>query len=156
VLVPIGGGGLSSGVATAVKLLAPKARVIGIEPEGSPKYSRAREKGEPVTIPANAGGLADGLLATRIGSRNFTHLQKHLDAVVTVPDELLPAAMRFVLDRLKLNSEPSGAITVAALMNGLVKADGPTVCILSGGNIEFDGLAQLLGESVTAATAMAG
>src|SRR5690606_30651682 len=76
VLVPIGGGGLSSGVATAVKLLAPNARVIGVEPEGSPKYSRAREAGEPVTIPANAAGLADGLLATRIGTRNFAHLQR--------------------------------------------------------------------------------
>lgn len=153
VLVPIGGGGLSSGVAAAVKLLAPKARVIGIEPEGSPKYTRAREKGEPVTIPANATGLADGLLATRIGSRNFAHLERYLDAVVTVPDALLPGAMRLVLDRLKLNCEPSGAITVAALINRLVKADGPTVCILSGGNIEYDGIAQLLGDGAATVTA---
>lgn len=151
VLVPIGGGGLSSGVATAVKLLVPTARVIGVEPEGSPKYSKARAAGEPVTIDANPAGLADGLLATRIGTRNFAHLQQHLDDVVTVPDALLPAAMRFILDRLKLNCEPSGAITVAALANGLVKAEGPTVCILSGGNIEFDGLSALLAD-----TAMAG
>jgi threonine dehydratase len=150
VLVPIGGGGLSSGVAAAVKALVPTARVIGVEPEGSPKYTKARAAGEPVTIPANPAGLADGLLATRIGTRNFAHLRALLDDVVTVPDTLLPAAMRLVLDRLKLNAEPSGAITVAALVNGLVKAEGPTVCILSGGNIEFDGIAGLLGASAGA------
>lgn len=147
VIVPIGGGGLSSGVARAVKLLAPAARVIGVEPEGSPKYSRARAAGEPVTIPANADGLADGLLAVRIGTRNFAHLQASMDDVVTVPDALLPGAMRFLLDRAKLVAEPSGAITVAALRVGLVKATGPTVCILSGGNMEFDGLQSLLGGS---------
>ena len=147
VLVPIGGGGLSSGVAAAVKLLAPKARVVGIEPEGSPKYSKARAAGEPVNIPANPEGLADGLLAVRIGTRNFHHLGAFLDEVVTVPDALLPEAMRYLLDRIKLVAEPSGAITVAALMSGRVKAKGPTVCILSGGNIEYDGLRAILGDA---------
>lgn len=146
VLVPIGGGGLSAGVATAIKLLAPKARVIGVEPEGSPKYSRAREAHEPVTIAANPTGLADGLLAVRIGTRNFRHLERYLDDVVTVPDGVLPCAMQLILDRLKLVAEPSGAITVAALLDGRVKATGSTVCILSGGNIEYDGLRALLGE----------
>lgn len=146
VLVPIGGGGLSSGVATAVKLLAPKARVIGIEPEGSPKYSKASAAGEPVTIPANASGLADGLLAVRIGTRNFHHLRAYLDQVVTVPDSVLAGAMQYLLDRHKLVAEPSGAITIAALLDGRVKADGPTVCVLSGGNIEWDGLRALLGD----------
>lgn len=146
VLVPIGGGGLSSGVARAVKLLAPRARVIGVEPEGSPKYTKARAAGEPVTIPANASGLADGLLAVRIGERNFQHLQASMDDVVTVPDALLPAAMRLILDRLKLVAEPSAAITIAALQAGLVKPVGPTVCVLSGGNMEWDGLSALLGE----------
>lgn len=146
VLVPIGGGGLSSGVATAVKLLAPRARVIGVEPEGSPKYSKAREAKGPVTIPANPEGLADGLLAVRIGTRNFAHLERYLDDVVTVPDGALPRAMRLILDRLKLVCEPSGAITVAALLEGRVKAAGTTVCILSGGNIEYDGLRAVLGD----------
>lgn len=146
VLVPIGGGGLSSGVATAIKLLAPKARVIGIEPEGSPKYTRARAAHEPVTIPANPSGLADGLLAVRIGTRNYHHLAAYLDEVVTVPDGGLPCAMQLLLDRMKLVAEPSGAITVAALLEGRVRAVGPTVCILSGGNIEWDGLRALIGD----------
>lgn len=145
VLVPIGGGGLSSGVARAIKLLAPKARVIGVEPEASPKYTKARAAGEPVTIPANPDGLADGLLAVRIGTRNFQHLQASLDDVVTVRDGLLPCAMQYALDRLKLVTEPSGAITLAALLDGIVKPTGPTVAILSGANMEYDGIRALLG-----------
>ncbi|MEK6612809.1 MAG: threonine/serine dehydratase [Gemmatimonadota bacterium] len=146
VLVQVGGGGLSSGVAIAIKALAPTARVIGVEPEGSPKLTRAREAGAPVTIPANPHGLADGLLAVRIGTLNFAHLAVALDDVVTVPDAALPGAMRFLLDRHKLVAEPSGAIAVAALLTGRVKAEGDTVCVLSGGNIEWDGLRELLGD----------
>jgi threonine dehydratase len=145
VLVPIGGGGLSSGVATAIKLLSPKTRVIGVEPVGSPKYSKAKAAGEPVTVPANPEGLADGLLAVKIGTKNFHHLQAYLDDVVQVEDARLIPAMAFLLDRQKLVAEPSGAITVAALMDGLVKPVGPTVAICSGGNIEYDGLRALLG-----------
>jgi threonine dehydratase len=146
VLVQVGGGGLASGVATAIKALVPTARVIGIEPEGSPKLTRARAAGAPVTIPANPSGLADGLLAVRIGTLNFAHLEATLDDVVTVPDGTLVEAMRFLLDRHKIVCEPSGAIAVAALMTGRVKAQGDTVCVLSGGNIEWDGLRELLGD----------
>jgi threonine dehydratase len=145
VVVQVGGGGLSAGVAVAIKALAPSARVIGVEPEGSPKLTRAREAGAPVTIPANAHGLADGLLAVRIGALNFALLARALDDVVTVPDAALPDAMRFLLDRQKLVTEPSGAITVAALQRGLVEARGDTVCVVSGGNIEWDGLRELIG-----------
>ena len=151
VLVPIGGGGLSSGVSTALKLMVPGVRVVGVEPEGSPKYTRALEAGGPVTIAANADGLADGLLATRIGTRNYAHLSRHLDEVVRVPDGLLPSAMRFAFDRLKLVCEPSGAITLAALLEGIVKPLGTTVAILSGGNIEYDGVRALLGDATAGA-----
>ena len=146
VIVQVGGGGLSAGVAIAIKALVPKARVIGVEPEGSPKLTKARAAGHPVSIPANPTGLADGLLAVKIGTRNFEHLNRALDDVVTVPDGVLADAMRFLLDRHKLVTEPSGAITVAALQAGLVKAYGDTVCILSGGNIEWDGLQELLAD----------
>ena len=146
VLVPVGGGGLSAGVSAAVKLLAPDARVVGVEPECAPKLSRARAAGEPVTIPASAG-LADGLLAIRVGTVPFAHHQAYVDDVVTVPDAALAGAARFLLDRLKLVAEPSGAITVAALREGLVAPDGPTVLVLSGGNVEWDGLRALLGDA---------
>ena len=146
VLVPVGGGGLSAGVATAVKLLAPRARVIGVEPTGAAKLSRAREAGAPVRIPPTSG-LADGLLAVEIGAIPFAHHQAYVDDVVTVDDAALRRAMRFLLDRMKIVAEPSGAITVAALLEGVVRPDGPIVAVISGGNIEWPGLLALLGDA---------
>jgi threonine dehydratase len=143
VLVPVGGGGLSAGVATAVKLLCPSARIVGVEPAGVPKLGRALAAGGPVEIPLTPS-LADGLLAVKIGSVPFAHLRVHLDEVVTVEDAQLVRAMRFLLDRMKLVSEPSGAITVAALLEGIVKPRGPTALVLSGGNVEWEGLSALL------------
>ena len=146
VLVPVGGGGLSAGVATAVKLLVPTARIIGVEPSGSPKLSKAREAGRPVRIPAHAG-LADGLLAVEVGGITFAHHERFLDDVVQVDDDALPGAMRLLLDRMKLVAEPSGAITVAALLAGRTRPEGPIAAVLSGGNVEWGGLLPLLGQN---------
>jgi threonine dehydratase len=126
VLVPVGGGGFSAGVAAAIKL------------------SLAREAGRPVRLEHSAG-LADGLLAVEIGHITFAHHQRYIDDVVLVDDAALRGAMRLLLDRLKLVVEPSGAITIAALLGGKVKPRGATVAVLSGGNIEWDGLRELLG-----------
>jgi threonine dehydratase len=139
VLVPVGGGGLSAGVAAAVKLLNPEVRVIGVEPEGAPKLTRARTAGAPVTL-ERTSSIADGLMAVRIGDIPFAHHARFLDDVVTVDDAAIRRAMRHVLDRLKLVVEPSGAITVAALMESKVVPDGGVVAVLSGGNIEWPGL----------------
>jgi threonine dehydratase len=144
VLVPVGGGGLSAGVATAIKSLVPSARVIGIEPAGAPKLTRARAAARPVLL-EHSSSLADGLLAVQIGTLTFAHHQAYLDDVVTVEDGALREAMRWLLDRMKLVTEPSGAITFAALQIGAVRAHGDTVCVLSGGNIEWMGLRDLLG-----------
>jgi threonine dehydratase len=148
VLVPVGGGGFSAGVATAIKLRAPNARVIGVEPMNAPKLSKAREAGRPVKIPS-IGGLADGLLATEIGHVTFAHHEAYLDDVVRIDDAALRRAMRLLLDRMKLVTEPSGAITVAALMEHAVEPVGKTVAVLSGGNIEWDGLVGLLSNEQT-------
>ena len=148
VLVPVGGGGLSAGVATAIKLRAPNAKVIGIEPSNAPKLSKAREAGKPVRIPASHG-LADGLLAAEIGDLTFAHHEAYIDDVVRIDDAALRRAMRFLLDRMKLVTEPSGAITLAALMEGAVSPVGQTVAVLSGGNIEWDGLVALLSNEQT-------
>jgi threonine dehydratase len=145
VLVAVGGGGLSAGVATAIKLRAPRARVIGVEPSSAPKLSRAREAGRPVRIPAG-GGLADGLLAVEIGGITFAHHERYIDEVVQVDDAALRCAMRLLLDRMKLVAEPSGAITVAALMEGIARPRGKTVALLSGGNIEWSGLVPLVSD----------
>ena len=144
VLVPVGGGGFSAGVAAAIKLSLPNARVIGVEPSGAPKLSRAREAGRPVRLEHSAG-LADGLLAVEIGHITFAHHQRYIDDVVLVDDAELRGAMRLLLDRLKLVVEPSGAITIAALLSGKLESRGATVAVLSGGNIEWDGLRELLG-----------
>jgi len=142
VLVPVGGGGFSAGVASAIKLRLPNSRVIGVEPSGAPKLSRARAAGRPVKL-EHTGGLADGLLAVEIGHVTFAHHQRYLDDVVLVDDAALRRAMRLLLDRMKLVVEPSGAITVAALLEGKFTPRGPTVAVLSGGNIEWDGLREL-------------
>jgi threonine dehydratase len=146
VLVPVGGGGLSAGVATAIKLRAPRAHVIGVEPAGAPKLSRAREAGRPVRIPSTAG-LADGLLAVEVGGITFAHHEKYVDEVVQVDDAALGRAMRLLLDRMKLVAEPSGAITVAALMERAARPRGKTVALLSGGNIEWGGLVPLVADA---------
>ena len=145
VLVQVGGGGLSAGVATAIKQRVPSARVIGVEPAGAPKLSRARAAGHPVRL-EKTSSLADGLMAIEIGRLPFAHHQRYIDDVVTVDDAALSPAVRLLLDRLKLVAEPSGAITVAALMQGLVRPmdDRPMVAVLSGGNIEWPGLQELL------------
>jgi threonine dehydratase len=144
VLVPVGGGGLSAGVATAVKAVRPQARVIGVEPAGAAKLSAARQAGHPVTLERTAS-IADGLTAVRIGTIPFRHHLAFLDDVVTVPDEAIPPAMRLLLDRAKVVAEPSGAITLAALLAGRVASQGDTVAVLSGGNVEWPDLQRLLG-----------
>jgi threonine dehydratase len=145
VLVPVGGGGLSAGVCAAIKLLRPKARVIGVEPEGAPKLARALLAKEPVTLDGTSS-IADGLLAVRIGTLNLAHHLAYIDEVVSISDSAIKEAMRFLLDRAKLVVEPSGAITVAAMLTGAVKLKENSVAILSGGNIEWQGLRSLLGD----------
>ena len=144
VLVPVGGGGFSAGVSAAIKLTLPGARVIGVEPAGAPKLTRAREAGRPVRL-ERTSSIADGLMAVEIGHLTFAHHERFLDDVVTVDDAALSGAMRLLLDRMKLVVEPSGAITVAALLEGRVRPRGETVAVLSGGNIEWSGLRELLG-----------
>jgi threonine dehydratase len=136
---------LSAGVAAAIKLTVPNAKVIGVEPAGAPKLTRARQAGKPVKLD-QTGGLADGLLAVEIGAIPFAHAEAYIDDVVVVPDEELRGAMRFLLDRMKLVVEPSGAITVAALISGAAKTKGSVVAVLSGGNVEYDGLRALLAD----------
>jgi threo-3-hydroxy-L-aspartate ammonia-lyase len=145
VVVPVGGGGLSAGTAAAIKLRAPGARVIGVEPANAPKLTRARAAGHPVRLSATSG-LADGLLAVEVGELPFAHHAAYVDDVVIVEDDALRGAMRVLFDRMKLVAEPSGAITVAALLEGLVAPRGRTVAVLSGGNIEWSGVSELLAE----------
>lgn len=144
VLVPVGGGGLSAGVATAIKVHKPAVRVIGVEPSGAPKLSRARTAGAPVKLDKTSS-IADGLLAVEIGHLTFAHHQRYIDDVILVDDAAMKRAMRMLLDRAKLVTEPSGAVTVAAIMEARARVETPAVAVLSGGNIEWEGLSAIMG-----------
>jgi threonine dehydratase len=143
VVVPVGGGGLAAGVATAVTSLT-RAAVIGVEPAGADDTARSLRAGHRVAIPEPAT-VADGLRATRPGELTFGVNSRLLDRVVTVSDQAIVAAMRFCFTRLKLVVEPSGAVALAALLTGAVQAAGKTTAVvLSGGNIDPAGFAALV------------
>jgi len=155
VLVPIGGGGLASGVAAAVRGLRPGARVIGVEPELAADARESLETGRIVEWPAElvSRTIADGTRTQSIGRRNFAHLRTLLDRIVTVSEAEIAAAVRLAAEESRLVVEPSGALTVAALRfraaeAGLTPADGPVVAVVSGGNVDPDGYRQLLASPI--------
>lgn len=147
VLVPIGGGGLVSGTAAALKALHPDVRIIGVEPAGAPAMQRSLKEGSPVTLDT-IDTIADGLKPIRVGDLTFAHCHDLVDRVVTVSDEEIRAAVLWCF-RQHLVVEPSGAATVAALLAGHVRpATGPgaTVAVISGGNLDPSLLARWLSE----------
>jgi len=132
VYVPMGGGGLISGVAVAVKALRPAARVIGVEPEGAPKMTASRAAGHPVTLSKTAS-IADGLLSIRPGDLTFAHVQALVDDVLTFTEAEIAAAVKWLFDHANVVAEPSGAVSVAAVLRQR-PAPG-AVAIVSGGNV---------------------
>jgi threonine dehydratase len=144
VLVPVGGGGLISGVATAVKRLVPTARVIGVEPETSDVVSLSLAAGHPSTLAAPRS-IADGLTAPITGDVPFAHIQSFVDSVVRVPDEAILAALGTLVREEGIPAEPAAAAGLAALETGLVPVPaGATVAlVISGGNVAPDLLAQV-------------
>ena len=146
VICGIGGGGLISGVAAAIKLSKPDTRVIGVEPEGAPGMTLALEKGEPVHM-TTLNTVADGLAAPFVGQHNLDHVRAFVDDVITVRDSQVVDAMRLLLERVKVLTEPAGAASLAALLSGQIGLRGgeSIICVLSGGNVDSDRLAELLG-----------
>ncbi len=145
VLVPIGGGGLASGVAAAIKGLLPGTRVIGVEPELAADARDSLAAGRIVAWPAEevSRTIADGTRTQSIGLLNFAHLSTQLDAVVTVSEAEIAAAVRLAAEEARLVVEPSGALVVAAMRfhaaeAGLDQLDGPIVGVVSGGNVDPD------------------
>ena len=134
ILVPVGGGGLSCGVATFAKLYNPKIRVIGVEPEGAPSLTAALEAGHPVKLPS-ANTIADGTAVLEVGDKVFPYLQQNLDDVITVPDDELIVAFLDMVENHKMIVENSGLLTVAALKH-LPAENRRVVSILSGGNMD--------------------
>ncbi len=150
VYVQIGGGGLISGIATAIKSCRPSVRVIGVEPSGARKMSASLAAGKPVTL-AKTNGVTDGLLAVRPGDLPFAHAQRYVDDIVQVDDGPILEALRWLFAKGRLVVEPSGAITVAAALTALgenvhPESTGRVVAILSGGNVEAAAYAKYLSE----------
>jgi threonine dehydratase len=143
VLAPIGGGGLTSGVAAAVKRLLPNARVIGVEPEGAASMRSALDHGGP-TLLTEVDTIADGLKPVIAGELTYEHVRDLVDDVVTVTDEAIREATSLLVHRQKLVVEYSGAATTAALLSGVVDAEGLSVAaVVSGGNLDPSLLAGL-------------
>jgi threonine dehydratase len=144
VLVPVGAGGLAAGVAAAVKRLIPKARVIGVEPEGAASMRLALDNGSPAILP-EIDTIADGLAPVIVGQLTFEHARELMDDVVTVDDESIRRATALLIERQKAVVEFSGATAVAGLLAGKVHAEGRRVAVVvSGGNIDPTILASLL------------
>lgn len=134
ILVPIGGGGLATGVSTLAKLLNPNIKVIGVEPAGANCLQESLKAGKVVTLPT-VSTIADGTAVKTPGSKLFPYLQKNLDDIITVPDEDLIVAFLDMVENHKMIAENSGLLTVAALKQLDVK-DKKIVSILSGGNMD--------------------
>ncbi len=140
VVIQIGGGGLISGVATAVKESRPGVKVFGVEPTGATAMYESIRKGELVTL-ADTNTIADGLKPIRVGELTLEHVRKYVDEIVLVTDEAILEATRHLILREKLVVEPSGAATLAAVRSGKLKLpDGPVVLLLSGGNADVTGI----------------
>jgi len=145
VLVPIGGGGLASGVAVAIKALVPGALVVGVEPELAADARDSLREGRIVAWPGALVGrtIADGTRTSALGARTFEHLSALLDGIVTVTEAEIAAAVRLVAEESRLVAEPSGALAAAAMRfraaeAGLDGLDGPVVGVVSGGNVDPD------------------
>ncbi len=138
VLVPIGGGGLISGVATALKGLRPKIRVVGVQAEGASTIAPSLQKGRPVSLDS-VETMADGIAVRNVGKHTFPIIQKVVDEVVTVSEPEISAALLFLLERAKSVVEGAGAVTLAAAMHGKTDLKGrKAVAVVSGGNIDMN------------------
>jgi threonine dehydratase len=140
-----GGGGLLAGIAVAVKALQPRVRIVGVEPEGAPAVTRSLAAGYPVTI-EKITTIADGLSAPFGGALSQALIERFVDDVVLVSDDEIMSALRLILERTKMLSEPAGAAGVAALLAGKAGVDPGVnaVATLSGGNIDLLRLKNLL------------
>jgi threonine dehydratase len=139
VIVPIGGGGLISGVAMAIKAAHPKAKVIGVEPTGAPAMARSCTEGKRVTLDS-VNSTVDGMVVRQVGDNNFWVVQRYVDDIVLVEDADIFDSVVWLMERCKLVAEGAAAATVCALLTGkiVIPAGKTAVCVLSGGNLKVE------------------
>jgi threonine dehydratase len=149
VLVPVGGGGLISGVAAALHHRAPDMRVVGVQAEGAACLLPSMRSGTATPLP-RVSTIADGIAIKSPSPLTLAHAQAFVDDVVTVDDDEIGRALVLLLERAKAVVEPAGAVGLAALLAGKVDGDGPVVVILSGGNVDPLLLVKLIDHGLTA------
>jgi threonine dehydratase len=135
IVVPVGGGGLISGIAAALKALRPEIRVIGVQAAGANAFAESLERGRPVAL-EHMQTIADGIAANSPGELTLAHVQNLVDEVVTVSDEAIAEALVFAAERMKMVLEPAGAAGLASILQGGGEFRPPGVVVLSGGNID--------------------
>ena len=144
VVVPIGGGGLISGVATAIKLLNPKVKVYGVQAERAASMLHSRASGSQITL-ESVDTFADGIAVKHPGDNTFEICEKHVDEVVTVTDDAIATAILSLIENQKLIAEGAGAVSVAAALFGKLPLAGKkVVCLISGGNIDVNILSRVI------------
>ena len=148
VVVPIGGGGLISGVAFAIKQLKPSCKVIGVQAGVVASMYASRQAGKVTTVP-DAATLADGIHVLTPGSLTFEMCQKYVDEIVTVSEDEIAAAILTLLEVQKTVAEGAGATPVAACMSGKVDTTKKTVCVVSGGNVDVTTLSRVITRGLT-------
>lgn len=138
VLVPVGGGGLLSGIAAAIKGRRPDTRVVGVEPTGADTVYRSLKAGKPLRLEGKPRTVADGLAAPFAGEHTQAQIGRDVDEVVLVEDEAILRALKLIMERAKLVPEPAGAAGFAALLAGAVTTDPGQclACVVSGGNVD--------------------
>ena len=136
VIVPIGGGGLISGIAVAIKAMRPSCRIIGVQSEHAPSMKQSLEKKEIIKL-QNVSTIADGIAVMNPGKITVKLIQENVDEMVSVSDSEIAATILLLLEREKQVVEPAGAASLAAVLNGKINVAGKrVVCVLSGGNID--------------------
>jgi threonine dehydratase len=149
VVVPVGGGGLISGVAVALKGLRPNIKIIGVEATGAPTMTRSLREGRPVRLDQTAT-MADGIAMREVSQLTLDHVQQYVDNLVLVTEEEMSHALLLLLERAKAVVEPGAATSLAAIMAGEVPGNGPVCAVLSGGNVDPVLLMNLIDHGLTA------
>ena len=148
VLVPIGGGGILAGIATAIKGMNPKVKVIGVEAENAASMTAALAKGECCEVCATPT-IADGIAVKKVGCKTLELVKKYVDEVVTVSEAEIADAILFLMERSKVVAEGAGATPVAAILSGKVDCKGKKTCaVVSGGNIDINLVERVLNRAL--------
>lgn len=135
IVVPVGGGGLISGMAIAIKTLKPDVKIIGVQTDSVPSLAESFRKGK-IVQPSHRPTLADGIAIKQPAERNFEVIKKYVDQMITVSEDAISRALFFAIQYKHLIAEGAGVVGLAALLEGKIEATGPTAIVISGGNID--------------------